>query len=130
MAKMAITSNKRNRKLCQNWHHYTQQICTASQPVRSLRAGEGASGVSEQANCTLTITTSERFDHIAGIYSESGTMALPSVVVQEFHNIPEWSITKAYLSGDQLAERVVIHSPLRVLITGTDTSNQETPARF
>ena len=42
----------------------------------------------------------------------------------------EWSITKVYLSGNKLTERVVIHSPLCALGTGTKSSSQEAHENF
>lgn len=38
--------------------------------------------------------------------------------IQEFHNSPEWNVTKVYLLGDKLRARVAIHSPLCALGTG------------
>lgn len=40
---------------------------------------------------------------------------------KEFDTSPEWSITKTYLLGGKLTERVEILSPLSVLAMGTGT---------
>ena len=49
---------------------------------------------------------------------------------REFHNSPDWSITKVYLLGDKLTERVAIHSPLHELGTETKSSGQEDCSPF
>ena len=40
---------------------------------------------------------------------------------KEFHNSPEWNITKVYLFGDKLTVRVLICSPLPTLGSGSES---------
>ena len=49
---------------------------------------------------------------------------------KEFYNNLEYSITKVYLVGNKLTERVMILSALCVLGTGTESSSQEACACF
>ena len=44
---------------------------------------------------------------------------------KEFHNNPEWNITKVYLFGDKLIKKIRICSLLCVLGTRTESSSQE-----
>lgn len=52
------------------------------------------------------------------------------VVVPEFHNSPEWTITKVYVFGNKLTVRAVISSPPHVLRTGTESIRKEICAHF
>ena len=47
---------------------------------------------------------------------------------KEFHNSPEWSMTKVYLFGDKLT--VATRSPLHALGTVTESSSKEGPHTF
>ena len=53
------------------------------------------------------------------------TWSTGDVQKSSFNNSPEWRITKVYLFGDKLTERVAIHSPLHIMGTGTESSSQE-----
>ena len=51
-------------------------------------------------------------------------------LTKDFYNSPEWSMTKVYLSGDTLIERVAIHSLLCMLGTGNKSTSQEAMHAF
>lgn len=48
--------------------------------------------------------------------------------IKEFHNTPEWSLTKVYLFRDKLTVKVVIHSPMCALETETKSGRKKKKA--